>query len=43
MASFISYENQTLLWNTMQNVPIFKEVIHVAIKQYGSKSNRRNL
>ena len=30
MASFISFENQTLLWNTMQNVPIFKEVIHIS-------------
>lgn len=27
MASFITYENQTLLWNTMQNVELFFQII----------------
>lgn len=27
MASFITYENQTLLWNTMQNVELFFQMI----------------
>ena len=27
MANFITYENQTLLWNTMQNVKLFFQII----------------
>ena len=28
MSNFITYENQTLLWNTITNVPLFNKIPH---------------